>query len=388
MRHKIIRVTTIPLSLKVLLKGQLGFMNQFFDIIAVANNEPDLEMVNLQEGVKIAGVSLTRQITPVRDLLGLIQMCVLFIKEKPLIVHSHTPKAGLIAMLAAWLTRVPIRMHTVAGIPWMVMSGPKFQLLKFLEKVTYFCSNAVYPNSYQLKMFIEESNLCNQRKLKLIGFGSSNGININHFTKTSELIEQGKNIRHQYNIKDDDIVFGFCGRIVTDKGINELVNAFEDVLAIHPNVKLLLIGKQEDALDPLYPVTQQKIKKYQQIIVTGFQKDVRPFFSATDIFVFPSYREGFPNVVLQACCLELPCIVSDINGCNEIIQHDVSGLIVPAKDVLALKNAMLNLLNNQSGRSLMASNAKSYVSSKFSQQFVWDCLHNEYLLKISTIAKA
>lgn len=240
-------------------------------------------------------------------------------KERPYIVHSHTPKAGIIAMLSSYIARVPLRLHTVAGLPLMDAEGAKRNLLNLVEKWTYKFATKVYPKSKGLYDFILIEKLTSQRKLQIIGNGSSNGIDTAHFVPSLYPVEQNLELSSVLNITADSFVFVFVGRLVGDKGINELVKAYVHLKKAFPikEITLLLVGPFEQELDHLDPTTLQEIERNPSIISVGYQQDVRPYFTMSDALVFPSYREGFPNVVMQAGAMGLPSIVTDINGCNK-----------------------------------------------------------------------
>ena len=321
---------------------------------------------------------MSREITPFKDLVSLFCMVRLLLREKPNIVHTHTPKAGLIGMLGAWLVRVPHRLHTVAGMPLMESRGLKRVILLIVEKLTYACATQVYPNSKGLEKFIIEESLTSVQKLKVLGNGSSNGIDTQHFSRTQELDEQVKKIEQKYTILKGDFVFVFVGRIVADKGINELLNAFDKLSTEHKNVKLLLVGSFEEKLDPLVSKSKEIMKHNENILHVGFQEDVRAFFATSQCLVFPSYREGFPNVVMQAGSMGLPSIVSDINGCNEIIQEKQNGIIIPPKDTNALYKAMKILLTDTALTISLAKNSREMIVKNYEQEFVWQCIKDEY----------
>src|SRR5690554_2851562 len=229
-KTKIIRITTVPQSLKTLLKGQLRFMSENgFEVIGVSSSGKELEEVNKQEGIRTISIEMSRKITPIKDFRALWRFYKLCKKEKPTIVHSHTPKAGIIGMLGAKLAGVPIRLHTVAGLPLMETTGNKRKLLDFVEKLTYSSATKVYPNSKGLYDFILENNYTTKNKLKVIGNGSSNGIDTSLFSPDG-ITEEAKNtLRTKLNLSADDFVFVFVGRLVGDKGINELVSAFKRI---------------------------------------------------------------------------------------------------------------------------------------------------------------
>ena len=380
---KLIRITTVPLSLKVLLKGQLRFMaSNGFDVKGVSSEGEELREVHENEGIAVEAITMSRKITPFQDLKSLWEMWNFLRKEKPQIVHTHTPKAGIIGMLAARLAGVPHRLHTVAGLPLMEAIGTKRKILNFVEKLTYSSATRVYPNSKGLYDFILQNNFTQSNKLKIIANGSSNGIDTTFFSPDQVTELERVTLREKLNIQPDDFVFVFVGRIVSDKGINELIKAFSELQAVENNeptgIKLLLVGGLENDLDPLNPETLAEINQNKDIISAGFQQDVRPFFAISDALAFPSYREGFPNVVMQAGAMGLPSIVSDINGCNEIIIEGENGLIIPPKNVEKLKEKMLTLARDKNLYIKLKENSRRMIENRYEQSVVWKALLEEY----------
>ena len=380
---KLIRITTVPLSLKVLLKGQLRFMaSNGFDVKGVSSEGEELREVHENEGIAVEAITMSRKIAPFQDLKSLWEMWNFLRKEKPQIVHTHTPKAGIIGMLAARLAGVPHRLHTVAGLPLMEAIGTKRKILNFVEKLTYSSATRVYPNSKGLYDFILQNNFTQSNKLKIIANGSSNGIDTTFFSPAQVTETERVTLREKLNIQPDNFVFVFVGRIVSDKGINELIKAFSELQAAENNepagIKLLLVGGLENDLDPLNPETLAEINQNKDIISVGFQQDVRSFFAIADALVFPSYREGFPNVVMQAGAMGLPSIVSDINGCNEIIIEGENGLIIPSKNVEKLKEKMLTLAKDKNLYTKLKGNSRRMIENRYEQSVVWNALLEEY----------
>ncbi len=376
---KLIRLTTIPYSLTSLLKGQLKYMSKFYDVSAISSSSDGyLEKFGKEDGIKTIAVEMTRKITLFKDLSAAFKMFLVFRKEKPYIVHTHTPKAGTVGMLAAYLAGVPHRLHTIAGLPLVEVKGPKRVLLNFVEKITYHCATKIYPNSYGLQEIILENNFTSSSKLKVIGNGSSNGIDTSHYDSSLFDREKQNQIKKSLNIEEDDFVFIFVGRLVKDKGVNELIMAFDKFSKAYQNVKLLLVGPYERHLDPLEEVTENIIDQHPSIIKAGLQKDVRPYYAIAKALVFPSYREGFPNAVMEAGAMGLPAIVTNINGCNEIITNDENGIIVPTKSVSVLLNAMQELYQNESKYKNLATKARVMITSRFEREFIWKALLEEY----------
>ncbi len=377
-KPKLIRITTVPQSLRGLLKGQLRFMSDHYEVVGVSSSGETLAEVAANEGIRVHAIEMTRTISPFRDLKAVYRLYRFFKREKPFIVHTHTPKAGTLGMLAAKLAGVPHRLHTVAGLPLLVAQGKKRKLLNIVEKFTYRCATRVYPNSVGLYDFIASARFASKSKLKVIGKGSSNGIDTSHFSRSKVPAEAIESLRNQLQLGAEHFVFVFVGRIVRDKGINELVAAFGRLNTDFPETRLLLVGRFEPELDPLLPEINDEIIRNKNILTPGYQTDVRPYLALSDCLVFPSYREGFPNVVMQACAMELSAIVTDINGCNEIIIDNKSGLFVPPRDANALYEKMKYLYQNPTENKRMANSSRAHVVANFENTYVWQEILKEY----------
>jgi glycosyltransferase involved in cell wall biosynthesis len=281
-------------------------------------------------------------------------------------------------MMAAYFANVPLRLHTVAGLPLMEVNGFKRQVLILVEKLTYKFATNVYPNSKGLYDLISSMRLTEPLKLKIIATGSSNGINVDLFDPNIYKNDAKLDLRNNLEIPDENFVFIFVGRLVKDKGINELINAFTKLLIKFSKISLLLVGPYEEELDPLKPETLNIISSNSNIHCLGYQEDVRPYFAISDALVFPSYREGFPNVVMQAGAMGLPSIVTNINGCNEIISDEINGLIIPVKDMEAIYEAMKKLLLNPNLFAKNADEIRAEIVSKYDRKKFHVALLQEY----------
>lgn len=377
-KKKLVRITTVPLSLDKILDGQLAFMNNHYEVIAVSSEKEYLIRCAKNEGVRFKHIEMTRKITPFKDFISLIKLISFLIKERPLIIHSHTPKAGILAMLASKITNIPIRLHTVGGLPLMEEKGSKKKMLELIEKLTYSFSTFVFTNSNGLYKYIIDNNYVSKSKLKVIGNGSSNGVDVNYFSPTSVSEKEKEKLKSSLGILENDFTFVFVGRIVADKGINELIKAFDTISFQNDAVKLLLVGEQESELDPLNERTLNLIRNNNKIIETGFQKDIRPFLAISNALVFPSYREGFPNVVMQAGAMELPVIATNINGCNEIIVNEKNGVLIELKNNGAIVKAMVRLIEDEAFYKNLKSNARSMIVSRFERKVICEKILYEY----------
>ncbi|MFD2872517.1 glycosyltransferase family 4 protein [Mucilaginibacter ximonensis] len=376
---KLVRITTVPISLDKLLQGQLKYMRgNGFDVKMISSWDEKLPLIAERETSGYVAINMKRAISPFDDIISLIKLIKTLKKLKPDIVHTHTPKAGLLGMCAAWLVKTPIRLHTVAGLPLMETTGVKRNILEAAERWTYRFANKVYPNSKNLQQFILDNRFCSASKLKVIGNGSSNGINTENFKLTDSVVEQARQLKSKLLIGEQDFVFTFVGRLVKDKGIEELVQSFSVINKKHPKTRLLLVGPFEPELDPLSNDCLIKIQSNKTIINAGFQNDIKPYLAISSALVFPSYREGFPNVPMQAGCFNLPAIVTNINGCNEIINQGENGLIIPPKNIEALTDAMERLFTDKLLYNKMKINARKMIVDRYEQTYFWSLLLKEY----------
>ena len=371
-KRKIIRATTIPLSLDIFCKDMLKELSSQYDILAVSSPGEELDRVAAREGVAIAKVAMQRHIAPFHDFISLLKLIRLFHREKPWIVHSMTPKAGLLCMIAAKLCRVPHRIHTFTGLIWPTASGLKRKILIATDKLLCSCATIIIPEGNGVKQDLLSARITS-KPLNVLANGNVRGIDLNHYRRSDEVVQQAKILR-----KDNTITYIFIGRLVADKGITELVNAFVKLNQLHDNTRLLLVGPKEQTRSPLPSHILQTIESHKSIEAVGMQHDIRPWLAAADVFVFPSYREGFPNVVIEAGAMALPSIVTDINGSNEIIIEGKNGLIIPSHDSDSLFNSMLRLYSDASLRQSLSRNARDLIADRFDCHLVRKALYDLY----------
>ncbi len=376
-KNKLIRTSTVAISLDFLLKGQLSYLKKDFEVIAISGQDEHLVNLHQREGIRTISVSMQRSVSPLKDLRSLWNLYQVFRNEKPTIVHSITPKAGLLSMIAGKIAGVPIRIHTFTGLVFPSKSGFLKQLLITMDKILCLCATNVYPEGNGVKQDLINYKITN-KPLTVLANGNVNGIDTSYFN--SELIskEEKQILKNDLGITPEDFVFIFVGRLVGDKGINELIQSFKKISREKQNLKLLLVGPFESDLDPLLFTTINEIQNNSNIISVGFQKEVRPYYAISDCLVFPSYREGFPNVVLQAGAMGLPSIVTNINGCNEIIVEGENGTIIPFKNVDALYISMKKMIEDNVFRISIQQNTRSMITSRFEQSIVWNAVLAEY----------
>jgi glycosyltransferase involved in cell wall biosynthesis len=367
------------MALRYLLPGQMLFMsNNGFDVLMISADGKELSEVIDKEQCRHLIVPMTRKITPFTDLKCLFRLINIIRREKPGIVHTHTPKAGLLGMLAAKLCGVKVRIHTVAGLPLMVEKGFKYRLLKFIEKLTYAAANHVWPNSNSLMQFISSHKLCKTAKLHIIAKGSTNGIDVNRFSEMSLDEHLINDIKAQIAYAAQYTYLLCIGRLVKDKGLVELVHVFKQLQKNNENLRLILVGEYEDTLDPLPESTLHEITRNPSIIHIKWSNRVEYFMHLAHFFVFPSHREGFPNVLLQAGAMGLPVICSHIAGNIDIITNNETGLIFEsANEQQMLKLLQYALLHPQHMQA-MAKKLQQQVRENYRQENIWQNMLEAY----------
>lgn len=411
---RIIRSTTISLSLNTFCKGVLSELkDRGYNVLAVSAPDDGLYELEKREGVRVEGISMERHISPLKDLVSLCKLVKVFCKEKPDMVHSMTPKAGLLCMMAAWMARVPVRVHTFTGLVWPTSTGMTRRILMATDWITCACATHVIPEGYGVMEDLQKH--ITKKPMRVLGYGNVRGIDLSYWRNTKEKIKSERVKELKSCLADPNseslFTFLFVGRIVGDKGINELVSAFQRLLTqvkksekVKP-CRLVLVGPYESDLDPIKPETKTLIDEMPEIMAVGPQygDDLLAWYAASDCFVFPSYREGYPNTVIEAGAMEKPCIVTDINGSREIIRpsqsplkgEDLSdcnsrlnpgermsirenGVVIPSKDVDALYDAMLWMMEHAEERQKMGKRAREIVAQRWEQGFVREKLYEFY----------
>ena len=361
---KLMVVTTVPDTLEFILESQPRFLNGHYQVIVVSSEPKRLDLFAQKEGVRALAVEMARGISPLRDLTSIVRMFRVMRAERPDIVHSYTPKAGMVCAIAGFLARVPVRIHTFTGLIFPYCSGVKRQLLKRIDSLVCLLNTHIVPEGQGVKNDLQP--ICH-KPLQVIGFGNIAGVDLSHFTPDSAVLQQAAAELRTTRQLQNKTVFCFVGRLNQDKGIQELCQAF---CRLDPAQHALLVVGGLDQENPIDPATVQALKQSPGIHWLGFQSDVRIALAAADVFVLPSYREGFPNVVLQAAAMAKPALVTNVSGSNEIIRHGHNGWIVEAKNAVALF-AQMNEISKISDAELRqkGQNALQLVQQRFDRRY-------------------
>lgn len=382
-KKKLIRATTVSMSTTFYVDMIPDFQERGYEVVALSSPGIEMDMVR-EKGARVVTVPMERRMSPIKDLVSLARLVLVFLRERPYIVHSMTPKAGLLCMIASKLTGVPYRIHTFTGLVWPTSTGLSRKILMLTDKITCACASHIIPEGVGVMNDLKSH--ITHKPMHVLGYGNVKGIDMDFWNRTDSVMADAANIR-----KPGIFTFFFVGRITKSKGIDELVTAFRRLNREYPETRLLLAGRFEDDLDPISKEGHHIIETCKSIVTLGEKNrdELRTLYAASDCFVFPSYREGFPNVVLEAGAMALPSIVTDINGSREIITKDGSGsqatidirdngVVAPSQDSDSLYEAMkLMLLDNES-RERMAGNARNLIGTRFEQGFVRKCLYDYY----------
>ena len=372
-KKKFYITTTIGLSF-IFFKGQPRLWRHKFDVCAISAEKERLVPFAEEEGIRYKYLPLQRDIALGSDIRCFMNYLWIFLKDKPYIVHGNTPKASLLSMVAAWITRRPVRIYMCHGLRYQGTQGKLRKLLMMLEKITCSCATNVISVSRGVAAIMVADGLCKKEKIQVVGYGSAGGVDTEKYNPNS--VESL--VRAELGIPNDAFVFSFVGRIVKDKGINELVNAFEKLNKEQNNVHLLLVGPVEDKQNPIEAASFELIQNNTHIHSVGMQQDVRPYLKASNAFVLPSYREGFGMVLIEAGSMGLPCISTNITGCNEIIVPGENGSIVEPHDENALYEEMKSWCSNPALVQQMAQNARRMVEERYECHKVWENYYNLY----------
>lgn len=375
---RLVHITTVPQSLGFL-AGQCKFMAaRGFEVHAISSPGKRLEEFGLQEGVRVHPVAMTRQITPFRDILALVRMWRTLRWIRPTIVHSHTPKGGLLGMVAAWLARVPVRIYHVHGLPFITANGWKRVLLRWSERVSCHLAHQVLCVSESVRQVVVDERLCPATKIKVLLNGSINGVDASVKFNPDRFSESSKAaIRNKYGIPHQALVVGYAGRIVRDKGLVDLAEAWGVLREEFPSAHLLVIGEFEQK-DPIPAATDAALHKDPRIHLTGRISDMPPMYAIMDVLVLPSYREGFPMVPLEASAMGLPVVATDTPGCRDAVVHGLTGTLVPPRAPSALAEAIRRYLLHPDLRREHGSAGRKRALDDFRQEAVWEALYAEY----------
>lgn len=375
----LLHVTTIPMSL-TFLRGQVGYMKaQGFRVHAVSSPGADLEAFGRAEDVSVSAVGMPRKVTPFQDLAALIRLVAVLRRVRPTIVHAHTPKGGLLGMLAAAVCRVPVRVYHMRGLPMTSARSWKRRVLWCSEWVSCRLAHDVLCVGRGIREEAVRAGLCAPDRIRVLGSGSGNGVDARERFNSARTRDAGRRAsRQDLGIPSDAEVIGFVGRLVRDKGIVELAEAWLELREAHPRSHLLLVGPFEPQ-DPVPNYIERALRKDPRVHLTGMDWDTPRLYAAMDVVALPTYREGFPNVPLEAAAMELPVVATRIAGCMEAVQEGVTGMLVAPGDSADLADRIAEYLANPELRRAHGRAGRRRVLSDYNPETIWQGVLHTYL---------
>jgi glycosyltransferase involved in cell wall biosynthesis len=361
--HVVLGITSAQTCL--VLKGRLSALREAgFRVTLISSPGKLLDDLARDEGADRVHVPMERTIAPLHDTLALIQICWHLWRLQPDVVEFSTPKAGLLGTIAAWLTRVPRRVYLLRGLKLEAAQGPKRIVLQVAEWLTMTCAHAVLCNSQSLRNTALHLHLAHADKLHLLGRGSSIGVDVAHFSPGVSTI------RRELSIPEEARVIGYVGRLTRDKGLPELIEAFDAVLCAVPDAYLLLVGWWDQSEDAISLALREKILNHPRIRFTGFVENTAAHYRAMDVFALPTLREGLPNVALEAAATALPVITTEATGARDAVVHGITGLLISPGSVHSLEEGLLHLLRDSDKRQKMGVAGRQWVRAQFARKDV------------------
>lgn len=378
---RLVQMTTVPMSLSFL-EGQIEHVKgKGFDVHVISSPDKALDEFGQCMQVKTHELPMERRITPFRDLFALFRLSRQLRRLRPHIVHGHTPKGGLLSMLGSWWSGVPVRIYHIHGLPMVTATGIKRLLLKWSEKISCLHASHVYCVSESVRKVAVAEGLCPAAKVKVLLNGSINGIDAaKRFNPDRYDANIRAEIRQKYGIPADAVVIGFVGRIVRDKGIIELAQAWKSLRQEFPNAHLLLVGGFEPH-DPIPAEIERQLKEDERTHMAGWlgAADIPKLCLAMDVLALPSYREGFNTVLLEAAAMRLPVVASRVPGCIEGVVEEQTGALVPAYDPNALAAALKTYLNDADLRIRHGLAGRERVLREFRPEDMSEAIYQEYV---------
>ena len=374
---RVIHIMTVPSSL-FFLRGQARFMRgRGIELQAIASPGADLDRFAEEEGMPVCAVPMRRRITPLQDLVALARLVAALRRRKPDIVHAHTPKGGLLGMLAALIARVPVRIYHINGLPFVTATGAKRRLLRLTERISCALAHEVLCVSESVRGIAVSDGVCRSDRIRVLLGGSINGVDAQERFNPARHAGARQATRARLGIPEDAVVVSFVGRLVREKGIAELACAFQTLRDEFPRLHLLLVGPFESQ-DPVDPATRRQLAADPRVHQVGLDWNTPPYYAASDLLALPTWREGFPVVPLEAAAMGLPVAATRVPGSIDAVEDDVTGVLVPPRDPEALAGAIRGYLTDPVRARRHGEAARVRVLRDFQQENMWAALEAVY----------
>jgi len=376
---KICRIASIELFLVHHIRGQIeATISKGHQITLICSPEQNSKLKEIYPAARVLQIPIARDISLFADIISLWTLTKLFWNERFDIIHSVTPKAGLLTAIASWIVRAPVRIHTFTGQVWQNRQGWRRRLLRSMDRLIVLVNTRCYADSFSQASFLHKEGVDPSSKIAVLGKGSLSGINLAVFNPEKFPFNERNAIRQQLGIPSSSFVINFTGRINVEKGVRELVSAFERLAELR-DVHLILVGPMEESASALTADLRQRIRAHPRISQIGYISDPEKIFAISDVMCLPSYREGFGNVVLEAAAMGVPTVASRISGLVDSVEDGQTGLLANVQDVEDLIKKILQLIDDQPFRARLALNGQKRTREYFSEEKVCHLVLDEYL---------
>lgn len=371
-------IMTVPRSL-FFIQGQVAYLqSRGFQLNIISSPGVELGRFAEMHRVNPWAVNMERKISPARDVVAIARLIRVLRTIRPRIVHAHTPKGGLLGMLASAILRTPIRIYHIRGLPYMTESGPRRSLLKLSEKVSCALAHEVFCVSHSIRNVAITDGLVASEKIHVFLGGSGNGVDADRRFNPASYDEHATlALKVSLGLPVDAPVVGFVGRMVKDKGVEELALAWQRLRRRYPSLWLIVIGPEESK-GAISQVTREQLNNDSRVVLLGDLPDTAPYYSLFDVLALPTYREGFPNVVLEASAMQLPVVATAVPGCTDAVDDDITGTLVPPGDATALEEAIARYLDDPDLRHTHGSSGRARVLEEFRQEDIWEAIFQAY----------
>jgi glycosyltransferase involved in cell wall biosynthesis len=380
---RIARVSTVPYFVVSQLGGQIEYLSKTGALVVVVTSAgPELQRLS-SEDISVENIEIPRSISPLKDAIALFQLFLCFRRNHFDIVHSTTPKAGLLCAVAGVLARVPVRLHTFTGQPWVSLTGPHRLLARWADWVIGRLATNCYTDSESQREFLIAEGVVPAAKIGVLGRGSLAGVNLQRFNSARWAESEKMALRRELGLSESGYVILFVGRVTRDKGVGELISAFDAVIQKGFDADLLLVGPLDSERGGMVELTDAVMGGLQRVHRVGYSDCPERYMAIADFLCLPSYREGFGTVVIEAAAMGLPTLGTRIYGLSDAVEDGVTGMLVPPRDSEALANAMLALLEEPDHLASMGQVARARCIEHFDADKVNALVAEEYVRLLS-----
>jgi len=382
----IARIATVPFFLYTQLKSQIVYLAEAgMDVTMISGEGEEVSYLPQAANCRHVTIDIPRRMDIYGDMLAICRLYTLFKREKYLIVHSTTPKAGLASAIAGALAGVPIRLHTFTGQPWITMKGPVGVVARLADRIIGRLNTRCYADSNSQRLFLVENGIVQKDRIDVIGSGSLAGVDMKRFNKDLMSIDEKTSLRESLSITGENIVLIYIGRVTKEKGVCELLSVMNQLKHETPSVVLLVVGPLDEEVGGKGGISKAQIEELENVRYVGYTSEPEKYIAISDVLCLPSYREGFGTVVIEAAAMFVPTIGTNINGLRDAVVDGETGILVEPRDIGSLSSAILGIVRSPDKIAYMGQAAFLRCKKLFNMSTINKLLLEEYLRLVGTV---